>query len=107
MSKSFPLNCRVPVQIGNELLDYFNVDIMKIDTSQVKDDTTQDLPSFNHSSIPIIPDKIIHEISPFCTKVNSSFHMNIDKINYLLLHRRLKHASDKKIDVYHVQKPNN
>ena len=86
-----------PVQIGNELLDYFKVDVMQIDTSQVKDDTTHNLPSFNHSSAPLIPDKIIHEIGPVYPKVNSSFHMDIDKINYLLLHRRLKHVSDKKM----------
>ena len=69
---------------------------MKIDMDQLKDETTPDLPSFNDSTAPSIPDEIIKGNSPLCAKVNSSFNLDIDKINYLLLHRRFKHASDKK-----------
>jgi len=84
-----------PVQIGNELLDYFKVNVMTIDMKQQEDDSEQS--SFNHSSAPFIPDNIVPQYRSICPKVNHSFSSNMDNINYLLLHRRLKHASDSKI----------
>ena len=50
-----------PVQIGNELLDYFKVNIMMIDTSQTENNTTDDVPSFNHSTAPVIPETILKD----------------------------------------------
>ena len=38
-----------PTQVGNELLDYFRVNIMKIDMSQDKQLSTGNSPSFNLS----------------------------------------------------------
>ena len=86
-----------PVQICNELLDYFKVNVTTIDMKQQENDSEQ--PSFNHSSAPFIPDNIVPQYRSICPKVNHSFSSDMDNINYLLLHRRLKHASDKKLGV--------
>ena len=40
-----------PVQIGNELLDYFKVNVMTIDTTEEEEDLDKEQPSFNHSSL--------------------------------------------------------
>ena len=88
---------------------------MDVNTSQEEPDNDEDLPSFNHLNAPFIPDRIISQTQPncpkiqnnnvghkvqtnsICPKVNHSFSPDMNNINYLLLHRRLKHASDNKL----------
>ena len=101
-----------PVQIGTELIDCFKVNIMDVGPSNAEPDDDEDLPSFNHSNASFIPDRIIPQTQPnclkiqnnhvghkvqtnsICPKVNHSFSPDMNNINYFLLHRRLKHASD-------------
>ena len=71
---------------------------MKVDISLDKDKTNSDSLSFNHSTAPFIPDKIIQQTNIICPKVNHSFTSDLNNINYLLLHRRLKHASNDKMN---------
>ena len=71
---------------------------MSIDMDIEVEKDTNNLPSFNNSSAPMIPDTILQQRLPVCPKVNHSFSPDLNEINYLLLHRRLKHASNTKMD---------
>ena len=50
-----------PVQVNDELLDYININIMSIDMDMKEEENSSNLPSFNKSSAPMIPDTITQQ----------------------------------------------
>ena len=81
---------------SSELLDYSIIEIMTFSDSTDKPASSK-VPSFSMSSAPEIPTSIVCPIVP--AKVHHSFSSDINMATYLLLHRRLCHASKDKFRI--------
>ena len=72
-----------PVQIGNDLLDYFKVNIMSINMEITADDKDKNSLSFNTSSAPMTLDICWSSVAPPLGRHDqTTFHVNVVIANH-------------------------